>query len=42
MTRTAEELALRDRFTEFYRRGQTAVIQAVERAVRGCAPEEGQ
>ena len=36
MTRTAEELALRDRFAESYRRGQTAVMQRIERAACGC------
>ena len=36
MTRTAEELALCDRFAESYRRGRTATMQAIERAVYGC------
>ena len=36
MAPTEEELALRDRFATSYRRGQTATMQAIERAVCGC------
>ena len=37
MNPTAEEVALQDRFAESYRRGRTAVMQTIERAVCGCA-----
>ncbi len=36
MSRTADELALSEQFARSYRRGRTAVMQAVERAVCGC------
>ena len=36
MVRTAEERALSEQFAQSYRRGQTAVMQRIERAACGC------
>ena len=36
MSPTAEDLALSEQFAQSYRRGRTAVMQSIERAVCGC------